>query len=150
MPVLVGGEVGAFDAEEIFHRAGDVVAFGDLRRAGDGAFEGLLAGLGMGVEAHGHIGGEADAELDGVEDGAVALDQARTFHVLHAAEAGGGREADAFGEDEVGDPAIAAKFLQYPGVYTVNLRHLLRIMCVLRCICNPAAWVSWQELRHDI
>jgi hypothetical protein len=63
MPVLVGGQIGTFDAQQVFDGAGDVVAFGDLRGAGDGAFEGLLRGLGVGVEADGDIGGEADAQL---------------------------------------------------------------------------------------
>ena len=45
MPVLVGGEVGGFDAQEVFDGAGDVVAFPDLGRAGDGALERLLRGF---------------------------------------------------------------------------------------------------------
>ena len=51
MEHLVGSEVRRFDAQQIFHGAGDVVTFHDLGRAGDPTLERLLTGLGVAVAA---------------------------------------------------------------------------------------------------
>ena len=83
----------------------------------------------MGVQAYGDIGDKADAELGGVEDRAVAFDDACAFHVLHAAQAGRGRQADAFGQFLVGDAGVALQFRQNAQVVTVEFAHQSVLGC---------------------
>ena len=53
--MLVGGKIQAFDPQQIFHGAGDVVTLSHLGGAGDGAYDPQLANTG-GVCAYADAG----------------------------------------------------------------------------------------------
>jgi hypothetical protein len=86
----------------------------------------------------------------GVEHGAVALDEAGPFHFLHPAQAGGGGQAHAFGQDQVGDPAIAAQFRNIRALMSSIFVICCEICALMRCICNPCGAGFMAGLRHDI
>ena len=106
--------------------ARDVVAFADLRGGGHRLLEIALVALVMFGQADGDIGREAAAHGGAVYHGAIARDDAFALKLLHAAQAGGWREADLRRKIGVGDAAILLQFAQYPAVYIVHLRHGLQ------------------------
>jgi len=70
-------------------------------------FEGFLRRQGMIGQADGDIGNETDSPPDVVEHCAVTAGHAGVFQLLHAPQADRRRQADALGELDVTDPAIA-------------------------------------------
>jgi hypothetical protein len=102
------------------------MAFAHLRGRRHRPLELLLRRLGMDREADGHIGEKALAERASVDARAVAGDHPGALQILHATQAGGGREADPFGQGEIADPPVAGQFLQYPVGDAVQTRHGLQ------------------------
>ncbi len=89
------------------------MAFAHLGRARHGPLEGLLRGLGVLAKPDRDIGQKAEAARLGVEPGAVAGDHAAALKLLHPAQAGRGRQADARRKVEVGKAPLAGERLQY-------------------------------------
>ena len=60
---LVTGNIRAFDAQQVFNGAGDVVTLLHFGGAGNGTFNRLLRGLGMGAEANTDIGDKSATQF---------------------------------------------------------------------------------------
>ncbi len=152
MPVLVMGQIGGFDPQQVFDGAGDVVTLPHFARAGNGAFKRLLRGFGVAVQTDRHIGQKTRADLGRVNHGAVAFDDAGAFKLLHPAQAGRGRQACAFGKVKVGNASICRQDAQYPGVYVIKFRHLLQGLPVCPQDCNllPLNIGKTCTMTHDI
>jgi len=105
--LLVGVHVFDDDLELVVGGlAGDEQAFHDF---GQGADFGFKVGEAFGgVAVHGNVdqGHEGEAEFFGVEQGAVADDEAVVFEGADAAQTGGGGQADFIGEVLVADAAV--------------------------------------------
>ena len=78
-----------------------------------GAFKGALCVIGVARQADGDIGGKAGGAGGGGDDGAVALDGAAAFEILHPAKAGRGRQPDPRGKLQIRDAAVAFEDTQY-------------------------------------
>ena len=83
-------------------------------------FKGALCVVGVARKADGDIGGEAGGAGGGRDDGAVPLNRAAPFQILHPAQAGRGRKADLGRELLIRDAAILCKDAQDPGGYRIN------------------------------
>ena len=149
MPVFIGGQIRRLDSQQVFHGAGDVVTFDYLRGAGHGTLERLLRGFGVGVQAYGHIGHEARAQLSRVQHSAVAFDDPSALQFLHAAQAGRGRQANGCRKVKIAESPVLAKGVQYTAVYVVNLGHILRNMTYNAAICNQMQGFMDHKLRMD-
>ncbi len=60
------GQIDGFDAQKVFHCAGNVVTFTDPWRARDGPFKGLMSGFAVAFQADGDMGQKADAQFGGI------------------------------------------------------------------------------------
>ena len=126
MEALVIGQVGGFDAQQVFDRAGHVVALGHFGRIGHLCLERLLRGLGVLVQPDRDIGDEADAQRRAVEYRAITFDDAAALQLLHPPQACRRRQADPLREFEIADSPVQRELMQYLASYRVNRAHLLR------------------------
>ncbi|KPJ82249.1 MAG: hypothetical protein AMJ58_01745 [Gammaproteobacteria bacterium SG8_30] len=110
----------AGDAHEIVRLAGHEVALHDLGDALDRFLESLevLLVLAMQCDVDEDIGREAD--LLGVQEGHVAMDQPCFLQCTDAAQRGRLRQVDALRKLDVRQPSVALEFTQDEAVYTVH------------------------------
>lgn len=100
--------------------AGDEQAFDDFRDVLDFLLEVLETFRGVAVHGNVDQGHQAQAQLAGVQQGAVAEDQAGLLQRLDPAQAGGGREANTLGQVLVADAAIFLQELEDLAVVAVE------------------------------
>src|SRR3990167_2112331 len=115
---------------------GDEQAFQHFRQHGDTGFK-VGKALG-GVAVHGNVnnGQQREAELFGVQQGAVADDEARFFECTHAAQAGRGGESDAIGQVLVVDAAVGLQDVQNLLVVAVQFHVNAQISGGLSRVCQ--------------
>lgn len=144
MEVFVCRQIRNLDAQEVFHRAGNIVAFANLAGGSHGPFKGLLILLQMPREADSNKDGKTAAYSGPIDLGPVAENNPVALQRLHTTQTGGGREADPLGQIRIADATIAFEFLQYITVNAVNFDHkLLSWVCSRDNNKNCAAVVEY-------
>ena len=114
------GGVAGDKAEDEVAAAADHVALAQFGPVGDRGFElGEHAG-GLALQADQGEEGDRPADERGLEDGAVAADDALLLEAADAAQAGRGGNADAAGELDIGHAAVRLQLAQDAAVGSVQ------------------------------
>ena len=82
--------------------------------------------LGLGFQRDHGEDGDRKAQFGGIEIGVIATDDAQFLQRADTAQAGGGGEADAAGQIDVGDPPFSLQLGEEPPVDLVKVSHLNR------------------------
>ena len=93
--LFVAGQVSAFDAQQIFNGAGDIVAFHHFGRRRHGALERLLRFFAVVPKPNTDIGHKPRAHRLPVQHRAVAGDHPRFFQLLNPTQTGRRRQTHA-------------------------------------------------------
>lgn len=113
---LIRHQIRGFDAQQIFERAGNVVAFSDLIKLEHRAFKPFLGGFGMFGQPDSNVDDIGLPGLNRVQPCTISGNDAAPFKVLNAAQARRSAEPDLIRKREVTYAAIATQFTQYPRV----------------------------------
>ena len=123
MKPFVAGQIRAFDPQQIFDGAGDIVAFHHFGRSLHGALKRLLRLLRVFAQADTDIGDKAHPHRLAVQHGLVAGDDSGALQILHPAQTSRGRQAHTLSQLQVADPPVAGQFLQYLLIYAIIFSH---------------------------
>ena len=119
--ILIGGQVGGDDAQEVVGLTEEPLGLADVRDCGDGLLERVDSGAVSAAHGDEDQSLEGKAESVGVEVCVVAADRARAFQGAQPAVAGREAEADSLREFGEGQAPVLLKLSKNLPIYSVHI-----------------------------